>query len=78
MADSLQLLTAKLNLKFLAWIRARELQVPNKVEKFDVLVTAVVTRAGISVSEKQLMNIKLIFVTAAVLNSGIVLSEEQF
>ena len=73
----MQLATEKVKLKSSAWMRARELQLLNIPEKPELLVTAVVTKAGTVVSEEQVLNILLMFVTAAVLNNGTVVSEWQ-
>ena len=73
----MQLATEKVNLKSSAWMRARELQLINIPEKTELLVTAVVTKAGTAASEEQLLNILVMLVTAAVSNNGTVASEEQ-
>ena len=70
------MVTEKVNLKSSAWMRARELQKSNILEKLK-FVTAVVTRAGTVVREEQLLNILPMFVTAAVLNKGTAAKEVQ-
>ena len=45
--------TENVKRKFLAWMRARELQFKNMLLKLEEEVTAVVTRAGTDVSETQ-------------------------
>ena len=58
------------------WQRFRELEFNAKFVKSDVI--AAVESAGIELSEKQVLNIALIFVTLAVLNKGTVCRLQQF
>ena len=70
MAPSLQLATEKVNLKFLASMRERELQLENIPLKLPDEETAETVSAGSADKEVQLANIEFTSVTAAVLNNG--------
>ena len=67
---SLQLPTEKVNLKFLASMRERELQLENMPLKLPDEETAETVSAGSADKEPQLANILPMSVTAALLNNG--------